>query len=192
MFGDVVDGIMHLNDLGRAADLFWKEIPRHFPQVELDEYVVMPNHVHGIIQIVNHVKPDALHTVCAVGIPIVSGINMPDEGNSLGNMRPHVWDVGANDYSPLRNPNRVVQYPGRIHFNPRGTSRTLGSMVRGFKIGVTLHARGHGFIGDVWQRNYFDHIIRSQRSFERIRVYIRDNPKNWSRDRNNPDRPSAP
>lgn len=61
-------------------------------------------------------------------------------------------------------------------------------MIRGFKIGVTRWAIQNGFPGHVWQRNYHDHIIRHERSLERVRAYIRANPENWMRDRNNPDR----
>ena len=55
LFGDVVDGNMSLSSVGRMAKQFWREIPRHFPNVQLDEYVVMPNHVHGIIILANRV-----------------------------------------------------------------------------------------------------------------------------------------
>ena len=50
-FGDVIDGIMHLSEIGTLANKYWSEIPEHFPFVELDEFVIMPNHVHGIITI---------------------------------------------------------------------------------------------------------------------------------------------
>src|SRR3989338_1179060 len=56
LFGDVVDGNMSLSSVGRMAKQFWREIPRHFPNVQLDEYVVMPNHVHGIIILANRVR----------------------------------------------------------------------------------------------------------------------------------------
>lgn len=56
LFGDIADGVMRLNDAGRVVERCWHEIPIHFPHVELDEFVIMPNHVHGIIVIVeNHV-----------------------------------------------------------------------------------------------------------------------------------------
>jgi putative transposase len=173
LFGDIDDGIMHLNDLGQAVDTFWNEIPRHFPHAELDEYIVMPNHVHGIIRIVRHPWESGLPAVRAVGTPIVSGL--VDAGQS----------VGANNYSPLqdRNPTRVVDIQ-----RPRGTSRTIGSMVRGFKIAVTRWTGTHAGIPVVWQRNYHDHIIRNRRSLERVRAYIRANPTNWARDRQNPER----
>jgi REP element-mobilizing transposase RayT len=175
LFGEIVDGVMHPNDLGEAAELFWNEIPRHFPQVELDEHIVMPNHAHGIIRIVNHEWVPAKPTVRAIGIPglLVAGTN--------GVI------VGANDHSPLHAPNPSRVLPANRD-RPRGTSRTIGSMIRGFKIGVTRAAGMRMDIDTVWQRNYHDHIIRNDRTLERVRAYIRNNPANWDRDRHNPER----
>jgi REP element-mobilizing transposase RayT len=179
LFGDVVDGVMHLNDMGRTAESFWREIPPHFPHAELDKYVIMPNHVHGIIRIVDNAWPNPLPVVRAVGIPIgpdswVAGLN--------GAI------VGANNYSPLHGPHPMAQNHPMPRQHPRGTSRTIGSIVRGFKIAVTRWMRLHGRVTPVWQRNYHDHIIRNERSLNRIRKYIRENPANWHRDRNNPQR----
>ena len=53
LFGEISDGQMVLNDAGRVADKCWCDIPVHFPRVELDEWVIMPNHVHGILFIVD-------------------------------------------------------------------------------------------------------------------------------------------
>jgi putative transposase len=60
-FGDIVNGQMNLSDMGRIADQCWREIPKHFENVELDEYKVMPNHVHGIVMITDSVR--TRHTV---------------------------------------------------------------------------------------------------------------------------------
>ena len=130
LFGTVVNGRMALNDAGRAAAVCWREIPAHFPQAALDEWIVMPDHVHGIVVI----RPD--------GHPVV---------------------VRANNHSPLPSP------------LPHGTSRTLGSILRGFKIGVTKVLGGDS----PWQRNYYDIIVRDARALDNIRRYIRDNPAHW-------------
>lgn len=68
---------------------------------------------------------------------------------------------------------------------PRGTSKTIGSIVRGFKIGVTRWMRGNDIEGPVWQRGYYEHIIREEESLNRIRQYIRDNPARWATDYDN-------
>ncbi len=123
LFGTVVNGQMVLNDAGRIAAGCWRDIPKHFPQVSLDEWVVMPDHVHGIITI---------------------------------------HSVGVKNLSPI--PPRSAR--------PCGTSRTVGSIVRGFKIGVTKLLDGDS----PWQRNYYDIIVRDARALNNIRAYIRNNP----------------
>ena len=127
---------MVLNDAGRAVADCWLQIPDHFPHVELDEWVVMPNHIHGIVVIV--------------------GANNPSP-------------VQSNDYSPPQK-------------HPTGTARTIGSMVRGFKIGVTQWYRQRSVASKIRQRNYWDHIIRNESELNRIRQYILDNPMQWKQD----------
>jgi putative transposase len=137
LFGQIVDGAMRLNEWGAIAERCWMEIPQHYPYVILDAFVIMPNHVHGIIILNDNVWANI------------------------------VW---ANDYSPIRND------------RPRGTSQTIGSIVRGFKIGVTKWFRQHTDIYNVWQRNYYEHIIRNDMELQRIRQYIVNNPIHWKND----------
>lgn len=122
LFGTVVNGRMALNEAGRIAARCWQEIPQHFPNVSLGAWVVMPDHVHGILVI----REDG------------HGGTLPGED------RPH------------------------------GTARTIGSMVRGFKIGVTK-ALGES----PWHRNYHEMILRDARALETVRAYIRNNPAQW-------------
>ena len=150
LFGEIINGEMILNKCGEIAQKCWQEIPEHFPNVELHDFVIMPNHVHGIIEI----KFKSI-------IPIV-----PTEPTVVPTV---VVSVGANDYSPLR--------------TPRSPSKTIGSIVRGFKIGVTKWMRQNTNTYDVWQRNYYDNIIRNDQSYYRISNYIRNNPKNWKEDK---------
>jgi REP element-mobilizing transposase RayT len=133
-FGKIINGKMILNNAGKIASQCWLAIPQHFPDVVLHNFVVMPNHVHGIVEIIK---------------------KMPEN------------NVGANNYSPLPQPHK-----------PHGTSRTIGSMVRGFKIGM---AKQLGY--STWQRNYYEHIIRNGKSYERIANYIINNPVKWWNDR---------
>ena len=86
--------------------------------------------------------------------------------------------VGAKNFSPLRQP-------------PNGTSKTIGSIVRGFKIGVTKWMRQNMPVQTVWQRNYYEHVIRNEDSLDRIRLYVVENPARWAYDRENPEAASA-
>ena len=157
LFGEVMDGEMRLNECGRVIEQCWLGIPNHFPHVALDAFVIMPNHLHGIIVITG--------TVGANG-----GAN---NGANAG------ANVGANNYSPLR------YAPGTTKF--KSPSKTIGSIVRGFKIGVTKWFRQHTNIFHVWQRNYYEHVVRDDGSLDRIRQYIAMNPLQWVLDRENPE-----
>ena len=78
----------------------------------------------------------------------------------------------VKDFSPIRTVQRS-----------RGTSKTIGSVIRGFKIGVTKWARKNTAIHDVWQRNYWEHVIRSEPELRGLRDYIHNNPARWTLDR---------
>jgi len=80
--------------------------------------------------------------------------------------------VGVNNHSPI--PDNPP--------HPTGTARTIGSMVRGFKIGVTKWHRQRSISSTIWQRNYWDHIIRNESELNHIRQYILDNPMQWEQD----------
>jgi hypothetical protein len=86
--------------------------------------------------------------------------------------------AGAKDVSPLR-----ARRPG--------TSNTIGSVIRGFKIGVTKWVRANTEIHDLWQRNYYEHVIRDESSLSRIREYIVHNPASWADDVENPNHVGA-
>ena len=161
LFGEINDGEMILNDAGIIAEQCWKDIPVHFPNVLLDEWIIMPNHIHGII------------------IITVGAKNNSPQRETVGskNISPQ---QSANDDSPQR-----VQAKN-ISPLPRGTSKTIGSIIRGFKIGVTKWMRQNDIIYHVWQRNYYEHIIRNEKDLHMIREYIVNNPLKWQYDKENP------
>lgn len=190
LFGAVVDGEMQLNALGEVAYQCWLAIPDHFPHAALDEFVIMPNHVHGILWIVE--RPP---TIVAVGANHDSPTDRRGEKPLAGVKNdspptPTTTVVGAKDFSPLPSslPSPLPSLsPSRVAPRPHGTSKTIGSMIRGFKIGVTKWARQNTDIYAVWQRNYYEHIIRNDRALNAIRQYIAGNPARWHLDRYNDD-----
>jgi len=143
-FGEIIDNKMQLSEIGVIVGKYWFEIPNHFPHVELDEFVVMPNHMHGIIIIKNNV--------------------------------PH---VETQNFASLK---QVKQIKPQNKFGPQ--SKNLASIIRGYKIGVKKYATIYK-INFFWQSRFYDHIIRNEKEFCRIKQYIKDNPKNWETDRNN-------
>lgn len=142
-FGEIIDGEMQLNEWGEVVALCWDEIPIHFPNVELDAFVIMPNHVHGIIII-----PDS---------------------------------VEARHASPLQQKTEI----------PRGIKRkSLGAIVGSFKSATTkrINQIRSNPGAPVWQRNYYEHIIRDEEDLHDILEYIAGNPVKWGEDEENPDK----
>jgi putative transposase len=139
LFGRIEGEKMQLSEFGDIVSLSWKDLPNHYAQVQADEFVVMPNHVHCIIIIT---EPD----------PVGEG--------------------------PEPSPTR--RHP-------------LSEIVRSFKTfsarRINESRRTPGV--PVWQRNYYEHIIRDERSLDRIRKYIVSNPENWVADENNPEHGST-
>ncbi len=169
LFGQVVAGEMVLNEWGAIVQQCWQAIPHHFLHTRLDEFVVMPNHVHGIIWIVDDVGVGASSS----GVPGASG---------MGEM------VGATHASPLPGVGRTASDA------PCGPKRgSIGAIVGSFKSAVTKRINeARGTPGaPLWQRNYYEHIIRNDRALALIRRYIRENPQRWHLDRYNPDADSS-
>jgi len=158
LFGQIINGNMQLNDAGKMANQCWLEIPTHFPDVILHEHIIMPNHVHGIVEFAvgaNNYSPN--DDDADIGANGGANNYSPNDDDA---------DIGAKDFSPLRSP-----------------SKTIGSVVRGFKIGVTKWMRQNTDIHNVWQRNYYEHIIRNEQSFQTISDYIINNPAKWNDDK---------
>jgi putative transposase len=142
LFGDVVDDEMVLNEWGEIVREEWERTAIVRPNVELGEYVVMPNHVHGILIFVD----DGVGTT-------------------------HVGDVGATRrVAPTLQPN------------------SLGAVIGQFKSVVTKRInRLQNVAGrPVWQRNYYEHIIRDEREWENIHRYVESNSSMWAEDEENP------
>jgi REP element-mobilizing transposase RayT len=138
-FGEIKNAEMQLNEYGEFAKKCWLEIPIHFSHVILDEFIIMPNHIHGILII---------------------------ENKNTTNM------VGNKNFCSL---------PWQTKL-----SKSLSSVIRGFKIGVTKFFREKNNYEFSWQKSFYDHIIRDEKALFKIREYIQNNPLKWKleKDRN--------
>jgi putative transposase len=169
LFGQVVHDEMQLNDAGKMVYDVWNDLPAFYPGVQTDAFIVMPNHIHGIIILVG-----ADPRVCPA---------QPSVG------------VGPRAY-PDSGPRAYPGQPQEMG-QPQGVAPTLGlpDVVHRFKTMTTKrYADGvkrlgwEPFRGRLWQRNYYEHIIRNEESLNRIREYVLTNPMRWALDRENPHR----
>ncbi len=167
LFGHIKNGKMNLSKYGEIAERFLQEIPNHFPNVVVDEFIIMPDHVHAMIHIKNHVDHQPAHTPRA----------KPDDANG---------DGGAQHAAPLRrrwrtNHSRVGCVPAYGVIKPG----SLSAIIRSYKSAVTREARLSGFDGIIWQRNYHETIIRNETHLFNARRYIINNVNKWNEDLQN-------
>jgi len=140
MLGEVVDDEMRLNDTGRLVETEWLNTAKVRPYINLDAFIVMPNHFNAIFFI--HGKIGATHRVAPTGDQSCGGPEPASVGAIVGQFNSRVTEV-INAW--------------------RGSS-----------------------IGSLWQRNYYEHVVRDEEDLNRIRQYIQDNPRRWREDENNP------
>jgi REP element-mobilizing transposase RayT len=143
LFGRVVQGTMYLSALGAIAHHCWPAVTRHHKHVQLDTYIVMPNHVHVLLLL-------------------------------------------------LAPPNKQSR-PQRRQF-ARPVAGSISTLVGTYKAEVTRRARRAGLAppGKLWQRNFWDSIVRDQQGLDRVRRYIETNPQRWNADRLHPTAPPPP
>ena len=148
LFGEVDHGNMTLNEFGEIVSACWSDLPHHFPNLQLDCFTVMPNHIHGLIEITDEFSENPVGAQHAAPVPSASAHSSP----------------------------RNVQ-PG-----------SLGAIVRSFKAAssrrMNLSSSTPG--ATIWQRNYYEHVIRGESELQRVREYIVNNPARWAEDEENP------
>ena len=140
VFGNIENNQMRLSVYGKFVKECWLAITEHYPHVILDEYVIMPNHFHGILII-----------------------------NASGR----------------------AQHAAPLHATCNVPAQSLGAIVRSFKSATTrcvnIHRTAHRLSPvKVWQRNYYERIVRDETELDSIRRYIIENPLNWTEDTENP------
>ena len=163
LFGEVINSEMYINDYGSIVQKWWDEIPIHFPNVELGMFVIMPNHIHGIIFITAERRGEVL-----------SPRDNPNNNNLDKNVDGTSNQGGKTP--PLHNPTlgQIVAY-----FKYQSTKEMN-------------RIETENAITKFWQRNYYEHIIRDEKDLQNKTDYIEANPMLWDEDDNNPrNNPSA-
>ena len=183
LFGEIVDEEMILNEAGRMIVKWWNELPNKFPNVILGEFVVMPNHFHGILFIAETVRAD-------LRVRPDYEDNKPTQEDDHEDSPVHV-DGHTSSREKGEDINTSAHKGG--HAGPPLQRTTLSQIIQWFKIMTTNeYIRGvkqlnwKPFIGKMWQRNYYEHIIRNEKELQQKTDYILDNPSRWDDDEENP------
>ena len=160
-FGQInnIDNSMQLSNMGIIADVLWHEISNHSKNVELGSFIVMPNHIHGIL-----ILPET--------------VNTRHDNVETGHALSDNLTSDNNTYSKSSPPAKTI---GQSRFQNIG-KKSLSSIVGSYKSAVTKHANRLG-IDFAWQSRFHDHIIRTNKAHQRITDYIDTNIENWEKDK---------
>jgi REP element-mobilizing transposase RayT len=172
LFGNIENGEMILNDAGQMVEKWYYELGNKYPDIKCHEMMVMPNHFHCIFENIGTVGADLRvcpdtntnepsHRIAPTGEPSI--LNGQSHRIALTG-EPQI--SGEHIGSPLH---RVIQWLKTMSTN---------EYIRGVK-----QLGWQPFNGKLWQRNYWEHIIRNEQSYQRISEYIINNPKNWNNDK---------
>lgn len=154
LFGDIVDGAMRLNGLGEIVAEQWRQTGAIRQEITLDFWVVMPNHFHGIVM-------------------------MGDVTAGAQELRPHDAE------SMTRSCSHAALHPNPNNRIRQRSPKSLGALIAGFKSAATKYINQWRQSPDapVWQRNYWEHVVRNETDLQEIRQYIVNNPMSWTADR---------
>lgn len=201
-FGDIKGGVMRLSECGLKVDQVWHDLPSRFPWIALDAFQIMPDHIHAIVWIhrpvdgkapIHSIRRGESHSPFPKSHSPFPKFHSPSHLMINEHREPPPRDTGRNTADAMASAehdgndgdskigegglkNKKGEWDSPLQC---GTSKTVGSIVRGLKIPVTQWARQSMGVHDVWQRNYFERIIRSQQGLESIRRYITNNPARW-------------
>ena len=163
-FGKVKDGKMILSEIGKVVEEEWIKSIGMRPEMEiqLGEFVVMPNHFHGIINI----RRAAMR-------------RGPDNGAQCAPLSAEI-SSSQNTVAMRRDRTEASASAQKNQFGSQ--SNNIASIIRGFKSAVTCWCKKNGFPNFGWHPLFHDHIIRDQNAYFNISNYIRNNPENWKKD----------
>ncbi len=180
LFGDVVTGEMRLNDIGLMVRECWQKTAAHFPYLEMDEFVVMPNHFHAIMFITKFLGAEPVGAKQVPPASPVFGVHVEKQG-----VYKNPGEADEAFASPLRETVRE-SFP-----MPQGTlAGSLGAVMQNFKSVSTrkINKLRQNPGCPVWQRNFYERVIRDDKELTSAREYIRNNPLQWDLDSDNPKR----
>jgi putative transposase len=200
LFGEIKNGEMILNDAGKMVEKWYFELENKFPDIQCHEMIIMPNHFHCIIENTGESIVGADLRVC----PDILGEHIGEHAGSPLRVCPDILGeqskniLGESDKNILGEQSKNILGESDKNILGEQSKNILGEhigsplhrVVQWFKTMTTNeYIRGvktlgwTRFDGKLWQRNYWEHIIRNQVAYERISEYIINNPKKWGEDK---------
>ncbi|MBP1629477.1 MAG: hypothetical protein H6Q15_370 [Bacteroidetes bacterium] len=178
-FGGIEEGKMVLNDVGLMIDKWFYELENKFHDIKCHDMVIMPNHIHFIVENIGSPK-----IVTSTATPPV-GANLrvrPTNNVHPTNFIPPIENIQSNEFVQSNKHGENIQ--GEHIGSPlRGVIQWFKTMTTNEYIRGVKQLGWESFDGKLWQRNYYEHIIRNEKSYLRIAQYINNNPEHWKEDK---------
>jgi len=177
-FGEIAEGRMVLSRIGIIANVLWHEIAKHCKNVELGPFVVMPNHIHGILIISGN--NDDGQNVTDIGVETTHALSLRsgETPHAINVETTHALSLRTGETNPGVTGDAAI---GKSRFQHQGRN-TLSSLVGSYKSAVSKHAHRLGF-EFAWQSRFYDRIIRDEQAYLIISDYIINNPLKWDEDK---------
>ena len=157
-FGCINNNKIVLSEIGSIASKYWLEIPDHFLHVKLDEFIIMPNHIHGIL-ILDYSNVGTRHGV---------SLHSPSFDN--------VMSCHGMTLQPRKKSNQ------KLNLFSKPIKNSISVIINQYKSSVKRWCNKNGFDHFQWQSSFYDEILHNENSIDKIREYIFNNPKNWAED----------
>ncbi|MBI3332286.1 hypothetical protein HYZ99_05030 [Candidatus Peregrinibacteria bacterium] len=152
-FGEIEKGKMTMSDVGKIVETYWKEIPNHFPHARLDQFVMMPDHLHGIL-----IFDRSLVETCHGHV----------------SKKQQTTKINGNSSNEMRD-SRVSTNERRLRLVPK----SLGAVINQFKMTCTKKIHAMGYDDFHWQTRFYERCLRSEGALNAIRTYIKSNVSRW-------------
>ena len=184
LFGEIIQGKMNPNPFGELAKSEWLNTPILRPNTALDEFIIMPDHFHAILSIKESVRAYLPHDNS-----VRAYCNTPQFSNSAQE-ESFLANISSEENCPSEQSfraNSSSEQSVRAYCNTpqrfKSPSQTIGAIIRGYKAALTkqINILRNTPGQPIWQRNYFEHIIRSEEELIRIQKYIIYTPRNWEK-----------
>jgi len=197
-FGEIRQAQMHLNQIGKIVEQEWLKSAQMRPNIKLDEWIIMPNHLHVIVWIVQsglEIKSEDRLSNTELSNTGLSNTELSNTGLSnteLSNTELSNTELSNTELSNTELSNTELSNTGVCNTPLRGGFRrqgnSLASFIGGFKGAVTrrINQCCNNNSIPIWQRNYYESIIRDEKGLNQIREYIQNNPLSWGEDIDNP------
>lgn len=175
-FGEIIEKQMYLSKIGEMAEEYWLKIPKYFPFAKLDVFVIMPNHIHGIV-VIRHdneaIRRDAIYRV------LNAGNTDSEDANSENTICEE--DANSEEDAINRVSTGIDKKIGGVtgNHNPM-LYKNLSRVLRWYKGRVSFECRDS--ITEIWQPRFHDRIIRDHHEYRRVAHYIETNIDNWETD----------